>query len=104
MADVEVEQPFPEVEQGETSAAAAASPAKEPAAVNPKKRKERDDLTAKIPDELALPLASITRIIKSKLPEGMMVGADTKKAIMKICSLFILYVSTMCAPKTRSHE
>ena len=33
-----------------------------------------------------------------------MVGADTKKAIMKICSLFILYVSTMCAPKTRSHE
>ena len=104
MADVEVEQPLPEVDLGETSAAAAASPAKEPAAVNPKKRKERDDLTAKIPDELALPLASITRIIKSKLPEGMMVGADTKKAIMKICSLFILYVSTMCAPKTCACE
>ena len=63
---------------------------------NPKKR-PREPATAPLPDELSLPLSAVMRIIKSRLPEGMMVGTDTKKAISKACSLFILYVSTMCA-------
>lgn len=63
-------------------------------ATNSKKR-PREPATAPLPDELSLPLSAIMRIVKARLPDGMMVGTDTKKAISKACSLFILYVSTM---------
>jgi hypothetical protein len=51
--------------------------------------------TARIADELSLPLGTIMRIVKAKLPDGMMVGTETKKALSKATSLFILYLSTM---------
>ena len=73
---------------------AAAAPSE---AAAPSKKRPREADTAPLPDELALPSAAIMRIVKSKLPEGMMVGSDTKKAFGKICSLFILYLSTMYA-------
>ena len=61
------------------------------------KKRQREPDTAPLPDELSLPSAAVMRIVKSKLPEGMYVGAETKKAFGKACSLFILYLSTMCA-------
>ena len=60
----------------------------------------RSTAPAPLPDELILPQSAIMRIVKSKLPDGMMVGSDTKKAFGKACSLFILYLSTMCARAT----
>ena len=65
---------------------------------NPKKR-PREPATAPLPDELSLPMSSVMRIVKARLPDGMMVGTDTKKAISKACSLFVLYISTMCAAR-----
>lgn len=83
------------------SAATSEPPAQETdaaAPANPKKRKAADDgepPTAPLASELALPLGSIMRIVKAKLPEGMLVGTETKKHLSKACSLFILYLSTM---------
>ena len=70
---------------------------KEGAAAVGKKRARDEVPTAPIADELQLPHASIMRIVKSKLPAGMMVGTDTKKTLSKACSLFVLYLTTMCA-------
>ena len=42
-------------------------------------------------------MANIMRIIKAKLPDNMQIGTDTKKALNKITSLFILYLSTVAA-------
>merc|ERR1719271_503669 len=73
---------------------AAAAPSE---AAAPSKKRQREPDTAPVPDELALPSAAIMRIVKSKLPEGMLVGSDTKKAFGKACSLFILYLSTIAS-------
>ena len=51
-----------------------------------------------VPEEMSLPSAAIQRIIKSKLPEGVMIGKEAKVAFSKASSIFILYVTTMCAP------
>ena len=50
-----------------------------------------------VPEEMSLPSAAIQRIIKSKLPEGVMIGKEAKVAFSKASSIFILYVTTMCA-------
>jgi DNA polymerase epsilon subunit 3 len=61
-------------------------------------RKDIEEVpTAPVPDVLALPLAPIMRIIRSKLPDGVMVGTETKKAFGKACSLFILYLTTIAS-------
>ena len=61
-------------------------------------RKDAEEVpTAPLPDVLSLPVASIMRIIKSKLPDGVMVGTETKKAFGKACSLFILYLTTIAS-------
>lgn len=79
----------------------AAASSEAPAQAAASKKRQREPETAPLPDELTLPQSAIMRIVKSKLPEGMLVGSDTKKAFGKACSLFILYVSTMCAaPRT----
>ncbi|KAL1524835.1 hypothetical protein AB1Y20_019715 [Prymnesium parvum] len=59
------------------------------------KRERPDEAMAPVPEEMALPSAVITRIVKSKLPEGVMIGKDTKAAFGKACSIFILYLSTI---------
>lgn len=62
------------------------------------KRKHADEPpTAPVPDAMTLPLACIMRVVKSKLPDGVFVGQETKRAFGKACSLFILYLTTMCA-------
>lgn len=70
------------------------------APTNPGKKRARaaDEAptpTAPLADELSLPIASIMRIVKAKLPDDIRFGLETKKAFAKACSLFILYVSTM---------
>lgn len=50
-----------------------------------------------VPEEMSLPSAAIQRIIKTKLPDGVMIGKEAKVAFSKSASIFILYVTTMCA-------
>ena len=61
------------------------------------KREREDVATAPLPEEMALPSAAVMRIVKSKLPDGVMIGKDTKQAFGKASSIFILYLTTMCA-------
>eukprot|EP00944_MAST-04C_sp_MAST-4C-sp1_P003329 g3329.t1 len=42
--------------------------------------------------EFGLPLASITRIVKSRLPEGVQVGKEAKLAFSKASGIFVLYL------------
>lgn len=74
-------------------------------AVTGQKRERSDEVgSVKVPDEMSLPGAAIMRIVKSKLPDGVHFGKDTKAAFGKACSIFILYITTMWppAPPTRA--
>ena len=70
-------------------------------AVTGQKRERPEEAMAPVPEEMSLPSAAITRIVKSKLPDGVMVGKDTRLALGKSCSIFILYITTMCVAATR---
>ena len=61
------------------------------------KRKNEEPQTAPVPEAMSLPVASIMRIVKSKLPDGMQLNTETKKAFGKTCSLFVLYLTTIAA-------
>lgn len=61
------------------------------------KRERTEETMAPVPEEMTLPSAAVMRIVKSKLPDGVHIGKDTKAAFGKACSIFILYISTMCA-------
>ena len=58
---------------------------------------EEEPMMAPVPDEMSLPTAAIMRIIKSKLPDGIMINKDAKAAFAKACSIFILYLTVGCA-------
>ena len=91
MADVMADAPVADAAANDSSTAASGVGQK-------RARKDADEVpTAPVPDVLSLPAASIVRIIKSKLPDGVMVGTETKKAFGKACSLFILYLTTIAA-------
>ncbi|KAG8037990.1 hypothetical protein G9C98_006315 [Cotesia typhae] len=45
-------------------------------------------------EDLNLPNAVVTRIIKEALPEGVTIGKEAKVAIAKAASIFILYLTT----------
>lgn len=51
---------------------------------------------AEKPEDLSLPASVVARIIKDALPEGVNVSKETRTAIGKAASVFILY-STACA-------
>ncbi|XP_036385283.1 DNA polymerase epsilon subunit 3 [Megalops cyprinoides] len=51
---------------------------------------------AERPEDLNLPNAVITRIIKEALPEGVNVSKEARKAISQAASVFVLY-ATSCA-------
>ena len=51
---------------------------------------------AEKPEDLNLPYASICRIIKEILPEGVVISKETRSAITKAASVFVLYC-TSCA-------
>lgn len=51
---------------------------------------------AERPEDLNLPNAVITRIIKDALPEGVNVSKDARLAMSKAASVFVLY-ATSCA-------
>jgi DNA polymerase epsilon subunit 3 len=46
--------------------------------------------------EFGLPVASITRIVKARLPDGVQVGREAKLAFSKAAGIFVLYL-TSCA-------
>ena len=99
----EVEAPIAAADEATAGEAAATTESVGAAVAVGKKRARADEPapTARIADELQLPLGTIMRIVKAKLPDGMMVGTETKKALSKATSLFILYLSTMCAAPAR---
>ncbi|XP_008549733.1 DNA polymerase epsilon subunit 3 [Microplitis mediator] len=45
-------------------------------------------------EDLNLPNAVVTRIIKEALPEGVTIGKEAKVAVAKAASIFILYLTT----------
>ena len=51
---------------------------------------------AEKPEDLNLPNSVITRIIKEALPEGVIISKETRSAISKAASVFVLYC-TSCA-------
>ncbi|XP_067935494.1 DNA polymerase epsilon subunit 3-like [Watersipora subatra] len=51
---------------------------------------------AERPEDLNLPNAVVTRIIKEALPPGVNIGKDARLAISKAASVFVLY-TTSCA-------
>ena len=74
------------------------APLAEPAAaVSNNKRERPNDGIAPVPDDLSLPSAAVLRIVKQKLPNGVNVGTDAKRAFAKACSLFVLYVTTLAS-------
>ncbi|XP_073496641.1 DNA polymerase epsilon subunit 3 isoform X1 [Phyllobates terribilis] len=54
------------------------------------------DKMAERPEDLNLPNAVITRIIKEALPEGVNVSKEARSAISRAASVFVLY-ATSCA-------
>ena len=64
-------------------------------AVGEKRERPSDTALAAVPEAMALPTAAIMRIVKSKLPDGVMINKDAKTAFAKACSVFILYITTM---------
>lgn len=46
--------------------------------------------------ELDLPQASIARIVRSALPPGMSLSRESKLALSKAASVFILYITAAC--------
>lgn len=49
---------------------------------------------AERPEDLNLPNAVVTRIIKEALPTGVNVGKDARLAISKAASVFVLYATS----------
>jgi len=49
---------------------------------------------AEKPEDLNLPNAVVTRIIKESLPSGINVGKDARLAISKAASVFVLYATS----------
>lgn len=45
-------------------------------------------------EDLNLPNAVVTRIIKEALPEGVTIGKDARTAVAKAASIFILYLTS----------
>ncbi|KAI4503885.1 hypothetical protein M0802_001288 [Mischocyttarus mexicanus] len=45
-------------------------------------------------EDLNLPNAVVTRIVKEALPDGVTIGKDARTAIAKASSIFILYVTS----------
>ena len=104
MAEVAEAEPVPPPADGkaEEPAQSAGEPAAAPAAAVGQKREREEETLIPVPDEMSLPSAAIMRIIKSKLPDGVMVNKDAKTAFTKACSVFILYLTTMCARRAPS--
>ncbi|XP_051153571.1 DNA polymerase epsilon subunit 3-like [Leptopilina boulardi] len=46
-------------------------------------------------EDLNLPNAVITRIIKESLPDGIAIGKEAKLAVAKASSIFILYITSV---------
>lgn len=49
---------------------------------------------AERPEDLNLPNAVVTRIIKEAIPPGVNIGKDARLAISKAASVFVLYATS----------
>ncbi|XP_021951804.1 DNA polymerase epsilon subunit 3 [Folsomia candida] len=52
---------------------------------------------AEKPEELSLPVASVSRVINDALPSGINVSMETRKTISKAASVFVLYTTATAA-------
>lgn len=64
---------------------------KKPIGKKPKPKPE--GAKGKAADAFELPAATVQRIIKSALPEGVQVGKDAKAAFCKAASIFVYYIT-----------
>ncbi|CAJ0601234.1 unnamed protein product [Cylicocyclus nassatus] len=55
-------------------------------------------------EELRLPMAVLSRVIKSSLPSGAAVSKDARTHIMRACAVFILYLVTQAEDHTTSKK
>jgi len=85
------------VQQQPCSMATEAATPTAPKTTGQKRERPADDAVVPVPEDMALPGAAIMRIVKSKLPDGVMINKDAKVAFAKACSIFILYISTIAS-------
>ncbi len=52
-------------------------------------------------DELALPVASVTKLLKASLPENVSVSQDVKQKLANAAGVFILYLTSAAQEKCR---
>ncbi|XP_043480233.1 DNA polymerase epsilon subunit 3-like isoform X2 [Leptopilina heterotoma] len=55
-------------------------------------------------EDLNLPYAVVTRLIKDALPSGVAIGKDAKLAVAKASSIFILYLTTAANTIAKNHN
>ncbi|XP_043474929.1 DNA polymerase epsilon subunit 3-like [Leptopilina heterotoma] len=55
-------------------------------------------------EDLNLPNAVVTRIIKEALPDGISVGKDARLAVAKASSIFILYLTSTANSIAKKHN
>ena len=55
-------------------------------------------------EDLNLPNAVVTRIIKEALPDGIAVGKDARLAVAKASSIFILYLTSTANSIAKKHN
>jgi len=48
---------------------------------------------AEKPEDLSLPVASVSRVINDALPANVNVSAETRKTIARAASVFVLYTT-----------
>ncbi|RXG57409.1 DNA polymerase epsilon subunit 3 [Armadillidium vulgare] len=56
------------------------------------------------PEDLNLPNAVVTRIIKDSLPEGIAVSKEARSAIAKAASVFVLYTTSTALLVTQKNK
>ncbi|EOD23620.1 hypothetical protein EMIHUDRAFT_254911, partial [Emiliania huxleyi CCMP1516] len=65
------------------------------------KRPAESGAVAPLPSNMALPNAVVQRLIKSKLPDGVMLHKDARAAFNKSTSIFILMLTTIASDISR---
>lgn len=55
-------------------------------------------------DEMNLPVGSVTKILKSHIPDGLTVSADAKQRLTKAASVFVLYLASTAHDHSRDRK
>ena len=50
------------------------------------------------PSDLELPVATIVKLVRDAIPGGMILTKDTKTALQRAASIFLLYIASSYVP------